>query len=354
VEVSTFRRAADASDIEEVPEVQEGRRRHVRHAKDEHGMVLADNIFGTPEEDAIRRDFTVNALAYNIADSSVIDFSTGLSDLKERLIRSIGDPFVRFTEDPVRMLRAVRFAASHDFAIEDEAWRAILKLAPDIARVPSSRLYEEIQKLFLLGHAAPTFFLLEKSGMLDALFPGLSKRIHADPELFQAIELNLRAIDELYMNGASISPALFITALFGESIEKEALVRHQDGIPLRQALDASCAAFVAEIAQTAHIPARVATRLAAILAIKSGICKIPPRRPKTIAGRPEFPESLIYISITAQSRREYDGILQWWENFMSENPAPEETPEASGPGPRKKRRRRRKRSHRAKEGQPDT
>ena len=85
IEVSTFRRAAEPDDIEEIPEVVEGRKRHVRHLKDEHGMVLADNIFGTPEEDALRRDFTVNALAYNIADSSVVDFSTGLADLKERV-----------------------------------------------------------------------------------------------------------------------------------------------------------------------------------------------------------------------------------------------------------------------------
>jgi poly(A) polymerase len=354
IEVSTFRRAGEPSDIEEIPdEAEQGKRRHVRHLKDEHGMVLADNIFGTPEEDALRRDFTVNALAYNIADSSVVDFSTGLADLKERLIRSIGDPGVRFTEDPVRMLRAVRFAASHDFAIEEEAWHAILKFAPIIARVSSSRLYEEIQKLFLLGFAAPTFFLLEKSGLLAALFPGLSERIHSEPGLFQTIERNLRSIDGLVGSGSSVSPALILAALFGESIEKEALGRHHDGIPRRQALDASCAAFLAEIAQTAHIPGRVAGRFAAILALKSGICRMPPRRPGTIAGRPEFAEALVYISIAAQSQGEYGSILQWWENFIIENPASEGTSEAVVAAPGKKRRRKRKRPHRAKQGQSD-
>ncbi len=99
-----------------------------RHLKDEDGMVLRDNIFGTPEEDALRRDFTINALAYNIADASVIDYSTGLSDLEQRLIRPIGDPAVRFTEDPVRMLRAVRFAASHDLVIEPVTWKILCAL----------------------------------------------------------------------------------------------------------------------------------------------------------------------------------------------------------------------------------
>ena len=113
-------------------------------------MVLRDNVFGTPGEDALRRDFTVNALAYNIADFSLIDFTTGLSDLRQRLLRPIGDPLVRFTEDPVRMLRAVRFSASHDLVIEPATWEILCELAPTISRASPARLYEEMQKLFLL------------------------------------------------------------------------------------------------------------------------------------------------------------------------------------------------------------
>ncbi len=163
VEVSTFRGAAPPSDEAEAEEAGHGGR-FARHLKDEAGMVLADNVFGTPEQDALRRDFTINALAYDIADSSVIDYSTGLGDLKDRLIRTIGDPGVRFTEDPVRMLRAVRFAASHDLAIERTAWESLCELAPAVARVSPARLYEEVQKLFLTGSARPAFSLLEKGG----------------------------------------------------------------------------------------------------------------------------------------------------------------------------------------------
>ena len=109
--------------------------RPYRHIKDADGMVLRDNVFGTPEEDALSRDFTINALFYNIADFSVIDYSTGLSDLTQRLIRPIGDPYVRFTEDPVRMLRAVRFAASHDF-VESAAWEVLCELSSTIHASP--------------------------------------------------------------------------------------------------------------------------------------------------------------------------------------------------------------------------
>ncbi|MRR08303.1 MAG: hypothetical protein EG828_15545 [Deltaproteobacteria bacterium] len=252
------------------------------------------------------------------------------------------------------MLRAVRFAASHDFEIEDEAWQAIVKLAPAITRVSPSRLYEEIQKLFLLGFAAPTFFLLEKSGLMASLFPLLNEQTRAEPGLSEAIEANLRSVDELVESGATVSPALLLTVLFGELIEKEAAGRHKDGVPRRQAFDASCAAFLEEIAKTAHIPGRVAGRLFSILALKSGMCKIPPRRPGTIAGRPEFPETLVYMSISARSHREYENILRWWENFISENPASADAVPPSDETPHKKRRRRRRRSRRTTEDQPGT
>ncbi len=195
LEVSTFRGAGLPADEAQADEAAHPGR-FPRHLKDEAGMVLADNVFGTPEQDALRRDFTINALAYDIADSSVIDYSTGLADLKQRLIRTIGDPDVRFTEDPVRMLRAVRFAASHDFVIEQTAWESICGLSSIIARVSPSRLYEEALKLFLLGSARPAANLLEKSGLLGALFPasktGCAKRVSGRRPLKQTSSSSTR------------------------------------------------------------------------------------------------------------------------------------------------------------------
>jgi poly(A) polymerase len=117
----------------------------------EDGMILRDNVFGTPEEDALRRDFTVNALFYNIADFSIIDYVGGMQDLRLGLIRVIGDPVVRFTEDPVRMVRAVRFAAMLGFEIEENTYRTMLELKDRLALASPSRMYEEVLKLFLLG-----------------------------------------------------------------------------------------------------------------------------------------------------------------------------------------------------------
>jgi poly(A) polymerase len=340
VEVSTFRGAAPASDEGEAEETGHGGR-FVRHLKDEAGMVLADNVFGTPEQDALRRDFTINALAYDIADSSVIDYSTGLSDLKDRLICTIGDPRVRFTEDPVRMLRAVRFAASHDLVIERTAWEGLCELAPTIARVSPSRLYEEVQKLFLTGSARPAFTLLEKGGLLTALFPALGPWLDADGRRLALIEASLGRLDQAYREGVPASLALFLAAVFGPGVEEAALALHREGVPYQQAMDAVCAAFTKDLCKTVAIPGRVALRLRAVLALQASLRRLPPRRPASVAARPEFGEALAYLRLTAEAAPEHRAALEWWEGFLAGNPAmTSPAPPAGVPAGKERRRRR--------------
>ena len=346
LEVSTFRRAALPSDNADT--VETGRSmRPPRHVKDEDGMVLVDNVFGTPEEDALRRDFTVNALAYNIADSSVIDYSTGLSDLTRRLIRPIGDPRVRFTEDPVRMLRAVRFAASHDFIIEPAAWESVCELSSTISRVSPARLYEEIQKLFLLGSARPAFTLLEKSGLLAALFPSLGRWIYGNSHLLTLLDANLGWLDRPSQSGTSQTPALFLAALFGPFLEEASAAQHRDGIPRQQALDKTCAIFMEEISRAVCVPGRVAGRLRALLALQPSLHRMPPRRPASSIGRPEFLDALAYLRLTAETRREHRTTLEWWDAFLLEAPSVACSEPPTDEDPTKRRRKKRRRHRRA-------
>jgi len=348
VEVSTFRRAAVASDNPD-PEETDHNKRLPRHVKDEDGMVLVDNVFGTPEEDALRRDFTINALAYNIADFSVIDYSTGLSDLQQQMIHPIGDPRIRFTEDPVRMLRAVRFAASHDFAIEPAAWESICDLSSIITRVSPARLYEEIQKLFFLGSARPAFSLLEKSGLLAALFPGLISWIYGNNRRLLLLDANLKRLDELYQSGTPASPALFMATLFGPGLEKAALARHYDGIPRQQAIDETCAVFMKEISRNVSIPGRIGGQLRAILILQVFMHRIPPRRPASIAGRPEFQEAMAYLRFTAETKSEYRTSLEWWEVFLLNTPSVVPLEPQPDEIPTKKRRKRRRKPRRSRQ-----
>ncbi len=344
LEVSTFRRDGALSDNGGAEEASTGKRRPW-HLKDEGGMVLVDNVFGTAEEDALRRDFTVNALAYNIEDFSVIDYSTGLSDLEQRLIRPIGDARVRFTEDPLRMLRAVRFAASLGFEIEATAWESICELSPGIARVPAARVYEEIQKLFLLGSARPAFVLMEKSGLLAALFPDLSRWIYRNSRHLSLLDANLAWLDELSRNGTAPSPALLLAALFGPGLEEAALKRHQEGIPYEQALNEVCGLLFKKLSDTVCVPGRFGVRLRVMLALQPALHRMPPRRPAALAARPEFKDALSYLRLTAETRREYRGHAEWWDSFLASAPL-EAGPEPSAGDVPHKRRRRRRRRHR--------
>ncbi|MBA4396964.1 MAG: hypothetical protein C0394_06230 [Syntrophus sp. (in: bacteria)] len=308
-------------------------------------MVLRDNVFGTPEEDALRRDFTINALAYNIADYSVIDYSTGLRDLQERLLRPIGDPYVRFTEDPVRMLRAVRFAASHNLVIEPAAWEVICDLSSTISRASPGRLYEEILKLFLSGTARPVFGLLDTSGLLAALFPALSRYLSGGSHRLTIMHANLECLDRRCQSGTSPSPSLFFAAFFGPGLEESALARQRDGIPHRQALNAACTVFMEEVCKTVSIPGRVGNQLRGIFAMQPSLHRQPPRRPLRLVNRPEFADALAYLRLAADARGEHRAVLEWWDAFLSGVPfeISSEPPTDDAPAKRRKKRRRRRR-----------
>jgi poly(A) polymerase len=341
LEVSTFRAAApsDDADTEET-----GHDNHPpRHLKDEDGMVLRDNVFGTPEEDALRRDFTINALAYNIADFSIIDYTNGLSDLRQGLIRPIGDPYVRFTEDPVRMIRAIRFAASHDLVIEPASWEILCELSSTVTRAAPARLYEEMLKLFLLGSARPVFTHLETSGLLAALFPGLSQWLQGNSHHRTWLHTNLECLDRLCRSGLPPSPPLFLAALFGPRLEEEALARHRDGIPYMQALDAACAVFLEEFCRIVCIPGRVGGQLRRILAVQPSLHRMPPRRPSSLAGRPEFEDAMAYLCLTAKTREENKTAREWWETFIRSSSATHSEPSPDEVPPKRRRKRGRRR-----------
>ena len=340
LEVSTFR--ADAPAEEANPEARGPDSIPARHLKNEDGMVLRDNVFGTPEEDALRRDFTINALAFNIADFSVIDYTTGLADLKQRLIRPIGDPFVRFTEDPVRMLRAVRFAASHGFEIEPAAWKALCSLSQTITRAAPARLYEETLKLFLLGSARSAFSLLNVGGLLDTLFPGLARRLLGKDDLLNLLHTNLEGLDRLSRSGWNPSQAFFLAALFGPVLEGEALSRHLDGVPHQQALDAACAVFLEELCKTVSIPGRIGGQMRRILALQPSLNRIPPRRAASLVGRADFTDAMAYLCLIGKTRRGNQTAREWWENFLK-TPSDSRPEPLSDRAPAKRRRRKRRR-----------
>ena len=202
IEVATFR-ANSADDAEGDRQV---------HAD---GRLLRDNIYGSIEDDAVRRDFTANALYYAIEDFSVRDYVGGYDDVQARLLRLIGDPEARYREDPVRMLRAARLAAKLGFAIEAATAEPIPRLAPLLAEAAPARLFEETLKLFLSGHAVASFELLEAHGLLPALFPETAQALASNKSgaLRRMLVQGLRNTDARVAADESVSPAFLYAVL---------------------------------------------------------------------------------------------------------------------------------------------
>jgi poly(A) polymerase len=180
------------------------------------GMLLRDNVYGTIDEDAERRDFTVNAMYYNIANYSVHDYAGGIDDLEDRLIRMIGDPETRYREDPVRMLRAIRFAAKLDFDIEEDTADPIEHLAPLLSDIPPARLYEESLKMLQTGVGLETYHLMREYGLFQQLFPAIAEHFTDDHQSLteQMLDLSLDSTDLRIEDGKRINPAFMFAAMF--------------------------------------------------------------------------------------------------------------------------------------------
>jgi poly(A) polymerase len=200
IEVATFRAA---STLEDDPDV----------AHDLEGRILRDNVYGKMEDDVWRRDFTCNALYYNIADFSIWDYVGGVEDIRNKRLVLIGDPGKRLREDPVRMLRAVRFAAKLDFHIDASVASAIAERRSLLRNVPPARLFDEFLKLFQSGHAGKTFDLLREHKLFQELFPETQEEIDRDEAFLRFVIAALCNTDRRVAEGQSVTP-MFLLGVF--------------------------------------------------------------------------------------------------------------------------------------------
>lgn len=218
IEVSTFR--ANAEEFIQNDPLAENKSAHER-------MLLENNIYGTIEEDAWRRDFTVNALYYNVTDFSVVDFTGGIEDLNKRIIRMIGDPTQRYYEDPVRLLRAIRLAAKLDFQIHPDTETSLRQLHSLLYHVPSARLFTEVLKIFFKGHAMQSYRWLLQTNYMQTLFPStvtvLNKTRHSYYK--SLFEFALRAADQRYSKNRTLNPG-FSFAVFLWPVVQELMQQH--------------------------------------------------------------------------------------------------------------------------------
>jgi poly(A) polymerase len=349
IEVATFRASgpdgddAPAGETAPAPDTFAGSGRLL----DEEGMVLRDNVFGTPAEDAIRRDFTVNALAYDIDSFSIIDFVGGAEDIERGVIRTIGDPLVRFTEDPVRMIRAVRFAAILGFTIEESTLRAIGELAGSVNRASPPRLYEEVLKLFLSGEAEMTYQLMRRTGLFAPLFPSFSEWLDRETGGFPHVRMgrDLDWVDGRVASGQKVSPSLLLALLFGEYLEECSDEICRSGRSPEEGLKTAMEELHAVQNQTVSVPQRVWLAMREILSLQVRLRKIPGKRPGAVILRSAFKDALDYLRCRCQVMEEEGkkarSVIRWWERYAEENAGPVQEAGETRRAPRHRRRRRR-------------
>lgn len=297
---------------------------HNHQIRRDDGLIVRDNLFGTPEEDALRRDFTINALFYNIRDYSLIDYVGGLEDLQRKVIRFIGDPGVRCVEDPVRMVRAVRFAAMLGFDFDPATAAAIHEHHDKLALANRSRLYEEVQKLFFCKAAKRAYELLREFGLYGMLFPELGSWLgpHKGTPECKRISEALKQVDEWRQAGREVSPALLFALMFGGMHEARAGALAEQGQHKGLALHSVTMEHFGGLTERVQVPKTVRYRTAEILASQPRLTAEGGRRALPLATRAFFPEAVAYLEfmvrLNGEPREALEKALsiQW-------NPAPE-------------------------------
>lgn len=303
------------------------------------GRILRDNVYGTLEEDAWRRDFTVNALYYSIEDFSVRDFVGGMADLKAGLLRLIGEPEARYREDPVRMLRAVRFAAKLGFRMEEGTASAIPRLSELLLDISPARIYEEVLKLFMGGEALSSFELLRQYGLFGRLFPhteaALAEEVDGHPDI--VLCRALANTDLRLAEAKPVTPAFLFAALLWAPVRKRWLAARDDPYALQDA----AAWIVSEQAGYTSIPRRFSMPMREIWQLQPRFEQTGGRRPLRLVSHPRFRAAYDFLLLRAEGGEVDQALCDWWTQFQAESPEARErliTPEKK---PRRRRRRRR-------------
>ncbi len=336
IEVATFRSNHTSRDTASGHAVQ-----------DSSGRILRDNVYGTLEEDALRRDFTINALYYDPADRSLHDFAGGMADLQTRTLRLIGDPETRYLEDPVRMLRAVRFAAKLGVGLPEETAAPILRLAPSLGDIPAARLYEEVLKVFLGGSAEDSYLLMQQYRLFAPMFPMSAEEIERDPDYCgQLVRLALRNTDTRLAEGKTVTPAFLFAALLWPAL-LPLMARYQaDGLAPVPAIQKAAHKLLPMQLQHISIPRRFTTPMQEIWALQERLPYRYGKRAETVLANPRFRAAYDFLLLREDAGEETGSLGQWWTDYQFADEADRRRMITELSGPVRKSRRPRKRKSR--------
>lgn len=321
IEVATFRGHHDSA-AEEQKNCQKTSKQNAQ------GMLLRDNIYGSIDEDAQRRDFTINAMYYSVKDFTIHDFANGIDDIERQQIRLIGDPTTRYREDPVRMLRAIRFATKLNMQISAETEQPIKQLAPLLANIPPARMFEEFNKLFLSGKGLSNFKLLRAYGLFHHLFPAVELALNEQqPEYINDfISKALSNSDQRIANDQRVTPAFLLAAMLWYPLQQKiAEMQQQIALSPQDAFFSALAEITSQQQQRIAIPKRFQAVMKDIWILQEKLTRREGKRAFKTFEHPKFRAGYDFLLLRAEIELPYHGnqltdLARWWTDFQQSEP----------------------------------
>ncbi|MBN7123903.1 polynucleotide adenylyltransferase PcnB [Erwinia billingiae] len=342
IEVATFRGHHEAEQVAEDRNTSQ---------RGQNGMLLRDNIFGTIEDDAQRRDLTINSLYYSVSDFSVRDYVGGLNDLQQGIVRLIGDPETRYREDPVRMLRVVRFAAKLDMSVAAETAEPIPRLATLLHDIPPARLFEETLKLLQAGYGYSTYLQLREYQLFQPLFPTITRYFteKGDSNMERMIVQVLKNTDHRIHNQMRVNPAFLFSAMFWyPQLEAAQKIAQESGLAYYDAFALAMNDVLDEACRSLAIPKRITTLVRDIWQLQLRLSRRHGKRAWKLMEHPKFRAAYDLLALRAEveNNQELLKLTAWWNDFQVSAPPQQKTmlnTLGDDPVPRRRTRRPRKR-----------
>ncbi len=332
IEVATFRAAANHEDDD--------------LAHDTEGRILRDNVYGTIEEDVWRRDFTCNALYYNIADFSIWDYTGGFDDVKRKRLVLIGDPAQRLREDPVRMLRAVRFAGKLGFTIDESVVDVMRGHTGLLTNVPAARLFDEFLKLFQSGFAERTFDLLREHKLFGELFPATEEELTKDDSYLAFAHAALRNSDKRVAEGKSVTPMFLLGVFLWVPIKKLAEIRRsEEKMSESQSLNIAAYEIVSQQQRRISIPKRFTIPMREMLSLQPRFAFVRGKRAMNLLEHRRFRAAYDFMLLQSEVGQADESLARFWTDVQTQSAEERaksfemSSTESKKRGPRRRRRR---------------
>lgn len=343
IEVATFRGDAESSDSSKL------------HS-DDNGRVLRDNVYGTIGEDVWRRDFTVNALYYNIKDFSIVDYVGGMDDHTAAMLRLIGDPETRYREDPVRMLRAVRFAVKLGFKLHPDCEKPIPDMNSLLENIPAARLYDELLKLFLAGYAVQTFEMLRHYGLFAVLFPDTERCLELEEQGFPKVFLTkaLENTDKRLAEGKAVTPYFLLAAFLWEPMQLRISQKTAAGTDVFIAYQEAANEVINRQVKYTAFPKQVGLSMREVWFLQPKFERRQGLRSLRLLEHPRFRAAYDFLVLRSETGGADPELADWWHRFQEADEAERKHMVKTLGGPRKKRPKKRRRSAKKPKGDAES